>query len=263
MKVRLISLKDKALLTEVANELLVPLYGDQSRMIKSWYDSNSDKNAFVAVGNDDMPKGFLCLKNNPNKNYIKISTLMVFPLSRNMGIGSLLIRKAYEYANALGAEELSVTVSQERHDSLSFFLKNGFVIVKCLHGKYKKDVTEFVLVKKLIHTRDLRMKSKYLDQILSGKKSLECRVKHAHINKIELGDRVILFNQHAKKSVIIRINEIREYSSIQKMLEFEDFNQLIPGFMSSKQVSHEYQKFYDDEKVARLGGVRVFDFDIV
>ncbi|NJL96728.1 hypothetical protein HC864_02830 [Candidatus Gracilibacteria bacterium] len=47
------------------------------------------------------------------------------------------------------------------------------------------------------------------------------------------------------------------------MLELEDYNLLIPGFQTQNQVLREYRKFYSDEKIKRIGGVTVFEIEVI
>ncbi|NJS41734.1 hypothetical protein HC766_05345 [Candidatus Gracilibacteria bacterium] len=132
-----------------------------------------------------------------------------------------------------------------------------------LQGKYKPGVSEFVLQKSVVPLKDLRMKSLYLNMIRDGIKPLECRANHAHVLSIKAGEKIKLFNQSCDHSLIVRIADLRRYSTISRMLELEDYNLLIPGFQTQNQVLREYRKFYSDEKIKRIGGVTVFEIEVI
>lgn len=82
---------------------------------------------------------------------IEIKTLFVVDAENNRGrgFGAELLRKAEEYARSVGAENLLVTVSNEKPESYNFFVKNGFKRVRKEIGKYKKYKMESTLIKEL------------------------------------------------------------------------------------------------------------------
>lgn len=205
---------------------------------------------------------FLCLKKNTIKPYLKISTLLVLPNYRGKGVGSQILTWALQHAVEWNYDCAIVTVSEEKPDSLAFFVKNGFQIINSEIGKYKEGITEHVLQRTLEEMKDLRLKSRYLAMIKQGIKPLECRANHKHVLSIRAGEKIKLFNRHCDDSIILRVSDIRRYTSIARMLELEDYNKLIPGFSSKEQVLAEYRKFYPDDKIKRVGGVTVFEFDI-
>jgi ASC-1-like (ASCH) protein/ribosomal protein S18 acetylase RimI-like enzyme len=262
MQVRKVNASDIQTLELIANEILAPLYGDQSKYLNQWLTGDSFKHAFLMFENN-IPVGFVNLKRNPEKSYVKISTLLVLPAHQNKGYGPKLLDWALEHAVEWYYDCMVVTVSEEKPESLGFFLKNGFQIINSLPGKYKLNVTEFVLKKSVTPLKDLRMKSLYLNMISSGQKPLECRANHKHVLEIRAGEKVKLFNQSCDQSIIVRIIDLRRYSTIKRMLSLEDFNLLIPGFKNQDQVLREYRKFYPDEKIQRVGGVTVFQIEVI
>jgi ASC-1-like (ASCH) protein len=47
------------------------------------------------------------------------------------------------------------------------------------------------------------------------------------------------------------------------MLKLENYNLPIPGYKNREEVLREYRKFYSDEKITRVGGVTVFEIEVV
>jgi ASC-1-like (ASCH) protein/ribosomal protein S18 acetylase RimI-like enzyme len=260
MQVRKVNAQDTLTLELIANEILAPLYGDQAKYLNQWLTGESFKHAFLMFDNG-VPVGFLNLKRNPEKTYVKISTLLVLPAHQNKGYGPKLLDWALKHAVDWYYDCMVVTVSEEKPESLGFFLKNGFQIINFLHSKYKPNVTEFVLKKSVAPLKDLRMKSLYLNMILNGQKPLECRANHEHVLSIRAGEKIKLFNQNCDQSLIVRVVDLRRYSTIKRMLSLEDHNLLIPGFSNQDEVLREYRKFYPDEIIQRVGGVTVFQIE--
>jgi len=131
-------------LKAMAIQILEPLYGDQSKALQEWFSGEGYKFAFVLAAGQEIA-GFLSLKVNPAKPYLKISTLMVFDGFRRLGYGKKLLDKAKGVSKELGFSHIKVTVSDVKQDSLNFFTKSGFVVVREEHGKYKADSVEFTL----------------------------------------------------------------------------------------------------------------------
>jgi ASC-1-like (ASCH) protein/N-acetylglutamate synthase-like GNAT family acetyltransferase len=263
MQVRNASQSDYSTLELIANEILAPLYGDQKMYLNQWLTGDGYKHAFLFFDNDNKPIGFLNLKRNPNKSYLKIAALLILPAHQSKGYGAILLDFAQKHAMEWYFECMIVTVSEEKPESLSFFLKNGFQIINSLPGKYKPNITEFVLKKSVEPLKDLRMKSLYLKMIQDGTKPLECRANHKHVLSIRAGEKICIFNQKCNQSILARIVDLRRYSTIARMLELEDYNLLIPGFKNSDEVLREYRKFYPDEKIQRTGGVTVFEIQVM
>jgi len=82
---------------------------------------------------------------------VELKTLFVINSDQNSGrgIGSILLSKCEEEICKLDAKGIIVTVSEEKRDSLDFFMKKGFFVVEEQPGRYKENVTEFALFKKL------------------------------------------------------------------------------------------------------------------
>ena len=75
------------------------------------------------VFDDNGIGGLLVLKNNPQKDYVKIATLLVINGYQQRGIGNMLLDEAIKFTISSGKNKLSVTVSEDIISSLDFFKK--------------------------------------------------------------------------------------------------------------------------------------------
>ena len=136
---------DQEELQKIADEYLVPLYGDQSKALRGWLTGSNYKTAWVAVDNEDKIMGLLVISDKPYRDYVKIATLLVKREFSGREIGSLLLKKAMEYMEKSEKGKVIVTVSESVSESLVFFLRNKFDIIHKVVGKYKPGVIEFIL----------------------------------------------------------------------------------------------------------------------
>lgn len=142
---RRVKLADQRELQEIADEYLVPLYGDQSKALHGWLTGSNYKIAWVAVDEKDKIMGLLVISDKLYRDYVKIATLLVLREFSGKGIGSLLLKKGMDYLESSGKEKLIVTVSETVPESLVFFLRNKFNIISKEVGKYKPEIMEFIL----------------------------------------------------------------------------------------------------------------------
>lgn len=157
MLIKPVSSKDLAILKHIAFDVLEPLYGDQSKAMSEWISGGGFKYAFLSKSREVEYQGFISLKINPLKDYVKISTLFVLPNFRENGIGKSLLQFVFKYVVDLGKYKyLKVTISEDKPESLAFFQKNNFVLTDKIDGKYKHNKTEFILYKEIINKKNLR-----------------------------------------------------------------------------------------------------------
>jgi ribosomal protein S18 acetylase RimI-like enzyme len=128
MQVRIASQSNYTTLELIANEILAPLYGDQTKYLNQWLTGDGFKHAFLFFDEENKPVGFLNLKRKPDKSYVKIATLIVLPTHQGRGYEAKLLNFAQKHAMEWYFECMVVTVSEEKPESLSFFLKNRFRI---------------------------------------------------------------------------------------------------------------------------------------
>ena len=82
---------------------------------------------------------------------VKISPLIVSTHYRGkLGIGSMLLKHAEDFARGLGARQLYCTVASPNQKALQFFLRKGFHITGTAKDHYKHGVDEHMLYKQLV-----------------------------------------------------------------------------------------------------------------
>jgi ASC-1-like (ASCH) protein len=102
--------------------------------------------------------------------------------------------------------------------------------------------------------RSLRIQSRYLSMIRSGRKKIEVRVAYDHIKTIRSGDVIKLVAGIEK--VVRQVREVRHYTSIDELLEHEDVAEVLPG-LKRDEALQRLREIYPPEK-ERLG-IIVFD----
>lgn len=91
--IRRIKLTDRGELQKIAEEYLVPLYGDQSKALHGWLTGSGYKTSYVAVDKNNQIMGLLVISDKPYREYVKISTLLVLRGFRRKRIGQLFIAR--------------------------------------------------------------------------------------------------------------------------------------------------------------------------
>ena len=82
---------------------------------------------------------------------VKISPLIVSTNYRGkLGIGSMLLKHAEDFARNLGARQIYCTVAAPNEKALGFFLKKGFYITGTARDHYKMGIDEHMLYKQLV-----------------------------------------------------------------------------------------------------------------
>lgn len=147
MEIREVGQQDRGFLEGLANKYLVPLYGNQDKAVDSWM--NGEKRVFVSSDDDGLVGGFVALSDKPDRDYIKMSTLLIDESFRGRGAGKALLGKAIKYSEGTGNEHLIVTVNENIVSTLNLLKNNDFKILDELKGKYVPGQTEFVLGRSL------------------------------------------------------------------------------------------------------------------
>jgi ASC-1-like (ASCH) protein len=93
-----------------------------------------------------------------------------------------------------------------------------------------------------MRTKTLWIRAEYLDQILSGLKTVEVRVAYRNIARLEPGDRLLLNDQYP-----FVIRRIGHYASFAELLGHEDPASIAPG-LSRQAVLAALQQLYPREK---------------
>ena len=104
---------------------------------------------FIAEQNG-QPVGLIHVVEKKQKT-VKISPLIVSTHYRGkLGIGSMLLKHAEDFARNLGARQLYCTVASPNQKALQFFLRKGFRITGTAKDHYKRGVDEHMLYKQLV-----------------------------------------------------------------------------------------------------------------
>jgi ASC-1-like (ASCH) protein len=99
-----------------------------------------------------------------------------------------------------------------------------------------------------MRTKTLWIRAEYLDQVLSGHKTIEVRVAYSNIARLEPGDRLLLNGAHP-----FVIRRMGRYASFEDLLAHEDPASIAPG-MSRQALLSALRQLYPPEKEA-LGAI--------
>ena len=99
---------------------------------------------------DGQPVGLIHVVEK-RQGTVKISPLIVSTDYRGkLGIGSVLLEAAEDFARDLGARQLYCTVASPNQKALQFFLRKGFRITGTAKDHYKQGIDEHMLYKQLV-----------------------------------------------------------------------------------------------------------------
>ena len=109
---------------------------------------SAGQHMFIAE-QDGLPVGLIHVVEKKQET-VKISPLIVSPDYRGkLGIGSMLLKHAEDFARELGARQLYCTVASPNQKALGFFLRKGFRITGTAKDHYKQGINEHMLYKEL------------------------------------------------------------------------------------------------------------------
>lgn len=104
---------------------------------------------FIAES-DGQPVGVIHVVNK-KQGTVKISPLIVDTAYRGkMGVGSVLLKHAEDFARSHGARQIYCTVAEPNKKALEFFLRKGFLVTGTARNHYKMGVDEHMLYKQLV-----------------------------------------------------------------------------------------------------------------
>jgi len=95
-----------------------------------------------------------------------------------------------------------------------------------------------------MHTKTLSLKDEYLRLILAGRKTIEVRVGYSNIKRLQVGDRLLLNDQHP-----FVIRRIGHYVSFEELLVHENAASIAPD-VPPGQVLEVMRAIYPPEKEA-------------
>ena len=144
---------------------ITPLYGNQEEALEK-IEKGVDRRTELLKNKEDNIVGVLVYKTEPIDefaslgilNACEIKSLFLNNSDKNSGkgLGSMLLKKVEDYIIARNKEKqtfdnIVVTVSNEKKDSIEFFIKKGFQKAETFNGidKYRKGSEEFLFYKKI------------------------------------------------------------------------------------------------------------------
>ena len=95
-----------------------------------------------------------------------------------------------------------------------------------------------------MHTKTLWIKDEYLGLVLAGRKTSEVRVGYSNIKRLQVGDRLLLNDQHP-----FVIRRIGHYASFEELLAREDAASIAPD-VPPGQLLERLRAIYPPEKEA-------------
>lgn len=111
---------------------------------------SAGQHMFIAES-DGQPVGVIHVVNK-KQGTVKISPLIVDTAYRGkMGVGSMLLEHAEDFARSHGARQIYCTVAVPNQKALRFFLGKGFRVTGTAKDHYKIGVDEHMLYKQLIN----------------------------------------------------------------------------------------------------------------
>ena len=95
-----------------------------------------------------------------------------------------------------------------------------------------------------VRTKILWIKDEYLQLILTGRKTVEVRVAYSNIKRLQVGDRLLLNEQHP-----YLIRRIGRYATFDELLAHENAAYIAPD-TSTKELLAKLRAIYPPEKEA-------------
>ena len=119
---------DAPVLARLLAELGYPAPADaMTGRLRAMRDDGSE--AFVAVGDDDVPIGLACMTTHVALHADAptgyITALVTSSTARGTGVGRALVTAAESWARARGCTKLSVTSAEHRADAHAFYPRCG------------------------------------------------------------------------------------------------------------------------------------------
>jgi ASC-1-like (ASCH) protein len=95
------------------------------------------------------------------------------------------------------------------------------------------------------HTKTLWVKDEYLQQVLSGRKTVEVRVAYSNVARLEPGDRLLLNGQYPYV-----ITAIRRYPDFEALVAAEDAVAIAPDLPGREALLAACRAIYPPDKEA-------------
>jgi len=107
--------------------------------------------------------------------------------------------------------------------------------------------------------RTMRIKRPYYEAIMAGRKTLEVRVGYDGIRRYKAGE--LLKLETSQVSSVVKIKSVRVYESFAEMLEFEEWQNIVPDARSEAAALRLLREIYPPNKEQL--GVYVFEIELI
>lgn len=107
----------------------------------------------------------------------------------------------------------------------------------------------------------LKVQEPWLEQIRIGKKKVEGRSGPADKFSQWVGNVVSFVSED--QSFLVKVIAVRHYDTLYDYLNNEDWEKVAPHLSSYQETLNEYHKFYDDKKIASVGGMNAIEIELV
>lgn len=97
----------------------------------------------------------------------------------------------------------------------------------------------------------LHVSDPWLSYIQSGQKTVEGRKNTSRYDAWQSGDIVRFYND--ARSVLVKIKEIKHYTTLEAYLEAEGFDKVLPGISSFEEARRTYYQWSTPEEIAERG----------
>lgn len=148
VSIRPMKTSDAPHIQELSQQYLGSWFGDQLNPVKEWLLGSNYKTAWVAEV-DGSVVGFAIVSDKPDRDYLKLSSMVVDTELRRRGVGTHLLARCLAYMDESRKDRILLTVSEDNRLSRGFFEHQGFRHVGTVANKFRPGKAE------LIYTRFL------------------------------------------------------------------------------------------------------------
>lgn len=225
-----------AIVEEQFKQLIEPIYGEQQKQLaKIDNDRNCELYYLPTPITPASPSGILIYKKDLVSEYgvsdaIEIKTLFVIDPEKNSGkgIGKALLFRVFAYAYHMKANNILVTVSKDKEDSVAFFKKFGFSIKKECKDMYKRGSTEYIFAKNIIsHT--VPIYGEYYNMIKNKIKTKEGRTNSPMFKHLKPHEFITFDNKRDINGILVYVDHVKDYSTFESMLKDGGLKAYLPN----------------------------------
>ena len=105
--------------------------------------------------------------------------------------------------------------------------------------------------------KSITVSDPWFDQIQSGKKTIEGRVKFGFFGKLNKGDKIKLSNSDKSKFITCTVENLEDFKNFHDLLDGEKLNKVFPDAKTVNDGLEIYKKFYKDEDIEKNGVVAI------